>query len=318
MGYRRLAPRDRYQISAYLQSGQSVREIAFRLGVAPSTISRELRKASTSYDPDAAEEITKLRRASRYRNRMKIRGELREIVETKLREDWSPEQIAGRLKLESKTSISHQTIYRFIAQNSNLGLRAHLRILRKQRKDRKKEGWKPHPEPLRERLLIEERPKIVDLRNRIGDFERDTVLGKLGGALILTIVDRTSRLVRLALIEKKSSYLIHQATVDLLQNDVVHTITNDNSTEFVHHQRTSVELGAKIYFSRAYRSWERGTNENTNGLLRQYFPRKCAIKADDSLRVRAIEQRLNSRPRKCLGFKTPLEVHLAASQAVLR
>ena len=311
MGYRRLAPKDRYQIAAYLQSGLTFRAIAFKLNVSVSTISREIKKTTFGYDPELAQNIADLRRDWRHKKRHRITGELREIVEAKLREDWSPEQISNRLKFEGRISCSHQTIYRFIKREKPK-LKEHLRILRKERKDRTQKAWKPHPEPLGERMFIGERPKIVETRSRIGDYERDTVLGKMNSSLLLTIVERKTRLLKLALIEKKSSYLIHNKTVELLQSETVHTITNDNSTEFAQHYFTGKALNADIYFSRAYRSWERGTNENTNGLVRQYFPRKTEIGKPSPEQLKSIENRINSRPRKCLGWRTPLEVHSTA------
>lgn len=312
MGYRRLAPKDRYQLEAYLQSGFGIREISKRLQVTASTISREVNKLSGPYNAEKAQALTEKRRTKRYQARKKIKGKLRAKIEYRLKKNWSPEQIA-----QSYRVISHQTIYRFI-KNENPKLKSHLRVLRKERKDRTKIGWKPHPEPLRERKFIDQRPKLVDERVRLGDLERDTVLGKANSTSLLTIVDRRSRLIRIALIEKKSSELIHKATVRLLKKEKVHTITNDNSTEFARHQETAKALNTQIYFSRAYRSWERGTNENMNGLLRQYFPRKTEIGKPTKKELKRIERELNTRPRKCLGWKTPLQVHKELSGQVLR
>lgn len=312
MGYRRLAPKDRYQLEVYLQSGFGVREISKRLKVAPSTISRELKRLSGEYNADHAQADAKKVRATRYQTRKKIKGVLKLKVERRLAKLWSPEQIAADLGM-----ISHQTIYRFI-KNDKPQLKAHLRVLRKQRRDRTKPSFGTNREFVRERKFIDQRPKVVELRMRLGDFERDTVLGKLNSTSLLTIVDRRSRLLKLALIEKKSSELIHRATVHLLKNEVVHTITNDNSTEFARHKETAKELKTQIYFSKAYRSWERGTNENTNGLLRQYFPRKTEIGYPTKQELKRIAHQLNTRPRKCLGWKTPLQVHKELSGQVLR
>ena len=303
MGYRRLAPKDRYQLEAYLKSGRSVRSIAKDLNVSHSTILRELKKSVHGYCAEAAQAETKQRAKRRYQSRRKIKAKLSKKIETLLKEHWSPQQIAINLKC-----VSHQTIYRFI-KTQRPELRKYLRILKKQRKDRSKKNWRRCPEPLGNRVFIDQRPKVVDRRERLGDFERDTVLGKVNSTRLLTIVDRKSRLVKLALIKTKSSELIHKETVRLLKNEKVHTITNDNSTEFARHEKTAHALKAKIYFSKAYRSWERGTNENTNGLIRQYFPRRCEIGNPTKAQLRKIERSLNTRPRKCLGWRTPLEVH---------
>lgn len=320
MGYRRLTLKDRYQIEAYLESDLGVREIAEKLGVCASSISRELRRRKGEYSADKAQDLALKARSRRYLKCLKIKGRLERNVRRKLKKEWSPEQIAGRLKLDGGQAVSQQTIYRYIARKKLNGdpLWKQLRILRKQRKDRTKISWKPHPEPLKERVFVKDRPKIVEKRKRLGDVERDTVFGKANGPLLLTIVDRKSRLVRLEWLPKKSSHLIHKATVRALKGQAVKTITNDNGTEFAQHHLTAKTLNTKIYFSHSYRAWERGTNENLNGLLRQYFPRKKNIGYLSRRELKKIEHRLNSRPRKCLGYKTPLEIHSGKSGQVLR
>ncbi len=303
MVYRRLALRDRYQIDAYFKSGIGVREISRRLSVSPSTISRELRKMSGQYNPEESHQLARQAALVRYQTRKKVKPKVQHKIEYRLKKLWSPEQIAADLK-----TVSHQTIYRFI-RFEKPELKKYLRILRRERKDRTKENWKKAPDPLGKRTFIDQRPKIVERRKRLGDLERDTVLGKVNSTRLLTIVDRRSRLIRIALIKQKSSDLIHKETLRLLRGEKVHTITNDNSTEFARHAKTARALKAKVYFSKAYRSWERGTNENTNGLLRQYFPRRRDIGNPTQRELRRVERSLNTRPRKCLGWKTPLQVH---------
>jgi transposase, IS30 family len=303
MGYRRLAPKDRYQLEVLFQSDLSIREISKRFGVAPSTISREFKRTSGQYNAEAAQSDADKRQLKRYKTRKKIKAKLQKKIEYRLIKLWSPEQIAADLKC-----VSHQTIYRFI-KTERRELRAHLRILKKQGKDRSKRTWVRAPNPLGKRVFVDERPKIVEKRIRLGDLERDTVLGKTNSTRLLTIVDRRSRLIRLALIKTKSSEAIHKETVRLLKNEKVHTITNDNSTEFAKHEQTAKALNAKVFFSKAYRSWERGTNENLNGLLRQYFPRRTEIGTPTRAQLRKVEMSLNTRPRKCLGWMTPLQVH---------
>lgn len=303
MGYRRLAPKDRYQLEVLLQSDLSIREISKRLSVAPSTISRELKRTSGQYNAEAAQELAKRLRLKRYVKRKKIKAKLKRQVEQRLKKLWSPEQIAADLKV-----VSHQTIYRFI-KTDRPNLRVHLRILKKGMKTALRQKGKSAPEPLGKRVFVDQRPKIVERRERLGDFERDTVLGKVNSTRLLTIVDRRSRLIRIALIKTKSSDAIHKETVRLLKREKVHTITNDNSTEFAKHEKTAKALKAKVYFSKAYRSWERGTNENLNGLLRQYFPRRTEIGTPTRAQLKKVEMSLNTRPRKCLGWRTPLEVH---------
>lgn len=318
--YRRLTHKDRYQIEALIQSGLSMRAVAKQLEVSAGTISRELSKIAGKYSAKKGQRVTIKRRKKRYEKRFKIRGNIKRLIRRKLLQDQSPQQIVQRLQLKTKRKvISYKTIYRYVDRQKKLRdpLWRHLRILRRERKDRKVPQWRPAGGHLPVRKSILERPKIVERRNRIGDFERDTVLGKFNGAALLTIVDRTSRLVKIAKVKHKTSEQIHRATVKLLKNEIVHTITNDNGHEFFRQEKTERALDTDIYFSQPYRSWERGTNENTNGLLRQYFPREMPIEAS-SREIKRIENLLNNRPRKCLGYRTPLEVHRKLRRQVLR
>ncbi len=320
MSYHRITPADRYRIEAGLQSGFSIRAIAKELKRSPSTICREIRLNAfkRKYLADVA--IRRSRKKSALpKRRFKVHGRLKEAILGKLLCNWSPEQISASLKARGK-KISKQTIYRFIERERKSGnnLMKHFRLLRKERHDRKRATWVPPGKRLTKRSWIDERPKVVEKRKRLGDFERDTVFGKLNGPLLLTIVDRTSRYAKLEWVEKKCSILVHKATVRALKNEIVNTITNDNGTEFVKHEKTAKALKTNIYFSKAYRSWERGTNENFNGLLRQYFPRKTCIGKPTRAELKRIERQLNTRPRKVLGWKTPLEVHRLLRSKVLR
>jgi len=322
-GYHRLTREERYQIEALLNSGLSLRQMAQQLNRAPSTLSRELAKskANQTYSAGFADNRSQeQRRKPRYSLR-KIRGELETYIREKILLDWSPEQIVGRRRqLRMSPSICYQSIYRYIERDKKRwgSLWSHLRVLRKKRKDRKSPHWRPFTAGLPPRTMIEERPKIVEARRRLGDYERDTLLGKAHRSLLLTIVDRTSRLLKLAWLPKSTSHFVHEATVGLLKKETVKTITNDNGHEFARHPETARALKAAIYFSHSYRAWERGTNENTNGLLRQYFPRKKDIAQPPAKELRRIEYLLNTRPRKCLGFKTPLEIHQKLKSSVLR
>lgn len=312
MSYRRLALGDRYQIQAFLASGQSYREVARQLGRSASTISREVgRLKSKDYSAGLAQRASEECRQGRYEKIRKIKASLELYVRRRIEQDWSPEQISGRLRYGlAEQTPSHPTIYEYIERDKLNGgkLWKHLRILRKQRKDRKKPNWCEYRR-MPDRQMISDRPAIVENRDRIGDFERDLVHGKFNKAALLTIVDRTSRLVKLGVVGKKSSDEVHRQTVRLLRGQVVHTLTNDNGTEFARHKQTAHELKAEVYFANSYSSHQRGTNENTNGLLRQYFPRRRPIEAHSKREIKRIENLLNNRPRKCLGYKTPLEVH---------
>ena len=321
--YRRLTLGECYQIEVLSARGFGVREIARQLGRHASTISRELQKFRQQEQPYRAEISYQLRKLKKHQARptlQRIQGKLERYVRSKVCLDWSPEQIAGKLCLDHRKKVlSYQTIYRFIARDKVQGgrLYKHLRILRKPWRKACNLNYRLRA-CMPGRTMIDERPKEVDLRNRVGDFERDTVLGVHNGTLLLTIVDRTSRYLKIGWMRRKSSDVTHQLTVDLLKNEPVHSITNDNGSEFARYKKTSEALDTKVYFSRAYRSWERGTNENTNGLLRQYFPRKKDIGHPKPEKIKAIENQINHRPRKCLGYKTPWEVHRRLKRQVLR
>lgn len=313
--YHRLTQGERYQIAALLNSGFSIRHISDSLNRSASTISREINrnKSSRGYCAETSQVRCQKRRRSIGPER-KLKGELLNYVREKLLLDWSPEQIKGRLFKDSGLRISHETIYQYIyKQGRDSELWTHLR--------RKRRHRKPHSQAKRTynigvrtgRMWIEQRPVEVEQRLRLGDIERDTIEGKRSGSLLLTTVDRTSRLTKIRWIEKKNAYLIHQATVNMLKDQNPKTITNDNGAEFGMHDLTAEALNTKIYFSRPYSSWQRGTIENTNGLIRQYFPKRGELKPH---LVQTVEELLNHRPRKCLGYRTPYEVHTELSRGV--
>ncbi len=320
MEYRRLTREDRYQIEALLQRGLSLRSIARQLDRSPSTVSREIRRLKINRDTYRAEEAERksqiLRRQS-HPELCRVDDEIKHYIQKKIRRSWSPRQVSIGIASELKRSLCHHTVYRWIDRDRNEGgdLWTRLRRIGKQTEKRKIYQC---PRRLEGRRMIDERPKVVDKRNRLGDYERDLILGKAGGTALLTIVDRATRLVKIGWISKICSNQVHRETLRLLKNEIVHTITNDNGTEFSRHATTAKSLKAKIYFSHPYRSWERGTNENTNGRLRQYFPRREDIGKPTRRTLRRIAEELNERPRQCLGFKTGLQVYKTLRSKVLR
>jgi len=311
VGYRRLTLGQRYQIAILKSKGAINSEIARELGVHRSSITRELRLCKTKYCAESAQRISLKNLKKRSEANRKIKGSLKRQIDQLILSDWSPEQAEQTIFEETYKQISLRTIYRYIERDALEGgkLKKHLRILRKQRKDRKKPKYRSDQGLVRNRVPIEQRPKIVEKRIRVGDYERDTMLGSRGGNVLLAIVDRKTRYLKIAMLPKLNAENAHQATVKLLKNKVIKTITNDNGIEFAFHQRTSKKLNVPIYFSRSYRAWERGTNENTIGLLRQYFPKKQPIPTLTKKQLEAIQDKLNKRPRKCLGFKTPYELY---------
>lgn len=311
--YCRLTQAERYQIEALRARRIGVRSIARQLKRPASTISRELVRSYSflnSYSALEAENRAKQFRHSKRPGCRKIIGATERYIRQRLKEDWSPQQISKRMKIEKCLRISHTSIYRYInLDRQEMGdLWRHLRISRKSGRYKKKRwAWKSKEKS--NRVSIDERPKIVDLRKRQGDYERDLVEGTRGQSALLTIVDRRSRKLFLEKVEKKAGHPVHLATVRALRKQRVFTITNDNGSEFSRHEKTAKALRVKIYFSHPNSSWERGTNENTNGLLRQYFPKKHTFDQYSAATIKRIEEKLNNRPRRCLDYKTPNEVH---------
>lgn len=314
MGYVRLTLEERYQIQALVTSGLGIRAIARQLDRNEATIQRELKKGKLKSDDRYRARVAQMT-TLKFRHRARpelyvIQGKVEQYVREKIQLDWSPEQISGRMKLEGKKAPPFLTIYRFIQRDRDAEgkLWKHLRVLKNPRKGRKSHRWKTWSY-LPNRVSIEERPPVVEERKRLGDYERDTVLGKRGKSVLLTIVDRSSRRLKLDCLKKNTGRRVHRSTVRLLRQEPRHTLTNDNGFEFLCHAETTQALSLPIYFSKAYRSWERGTNENINGLLRQYFPKKKDIGNPTRKQIEAIAERINSRPRKMFGFRTSNEVH---------
>lgn len=307
-----LTEEDRYHIKAQLESGKTQTAIAKKLKVNKSTISRELKRNSgrRGYRPKQANRKA-FERWSSATKAVKFNPEIAKFVTECLRKDWSPEQISGRMCLEGGTTISHERIYQFISQDKASGgdLWTHLR--RSNRKRKKRYGRADSRGEIPGRRSIEKRKRNANKRKKIGHMERDLIVGTKHKGALLTIVDRKSRMTFAVKVNGKSSKEIHKATLKALNpiKSILSSVTNDNGKEFASHKKTERRLGAKIYFTHPYSSYERGTNENTNGLLRQYFPKnKTDFTKVTTRQVTKALNKLNTRPRKCLGFKTPLEV----------
>ena len=271
-GYTQLTRDERYQIYALRKAGHSQKEIAEVLRRNPSTISRELgrNKGLKGYRPEQAHRLAQNRKKERDRTRIPESTWAR--VEQLLREDWSPEQISGWLTREEGVSVSHERIYQHVYEDKRRGGDLH-RHLRCQKPRRKRYGHYDRRGQIRERVSIDERPEVVEARSRIGDWEADTVIGKLGGAVLVTLVERRSRLSLIALAPNKTAEAVKAAILKVLQplSAQVHTLTYDNGKEFAYHMEIAKVLKADGYFAHPYHSWERGLNENTNGLIRQYL-----------------------------------------------
>lgn len=324
--YKHLTLSEREKLLYFLAIGYSVTKIAKELGRSKSTISRELHRNTQKdgYLPVNAEAQYHKRRKKCRRKLLLADAELYALVQDKfLNHHWSPEQIAGRLKLENSAyCISYNTIYRAIyrgmfdtpAQRNSKGNRGAKRKLRHKGKPRRGQGYKENRGRLEISHSITDRPEAADKRERLGDWEADTVAGKLGGACLLTLVDRKSRLLICRKLSRRSSKELAETMVTALQGQPVESITPDQGTEFrCHAQITEGLNGVKFYFALPHHPWQRGTNENTNGLLREFFPKGSNLTDISPEFIQTVEEELNLRPRKTLGFKTPAEVHFSIS-----
>jgi len=317
--YRQLNLDERYQIQTRIGLKHSISEIARALGRHPSTISRELERNSAPIPPChyafrnpkpkyyalPADRKTRRRRVAKGAAQRKIKGELQELVESKLRLSWSPEQISARLRSELGIIVSHETVYQHILRNKET-LWFYRRCLRFG--GSKHHRFKTSRVATALRSGIEARPKEANERAELGHWERDCVLGKRGESALLTFVDRKSRYVRLAHISNVNSANVESATLDALHGLPAKTLTNDNGVEFKRAQYLTSNVAVPIYFCNPHSPWERGSVENANGLLRQYFPKGYDFDKLPSWAPSAVENTLNFRPRKVLGFKTPHEV----------
>lgn len=232
-----------------------------------------------------------------------------------IRQDMSPVQAAERLALEDGLQLSHETIYLYIYADKRRGgdLWRHLRC-HKQRRKRYASGQQRRG-VIKNRVSIDQRPEIVDQKIRIGDWEGDTVIGKNHRGALVTLAERKSRYVLAAQVPSKHAKSVTATVTTLLEphSDKCFTVTFDNGKEFAEHEKIAAELKADIYFAHPYHSWERGLNENSNGLLRQYFPKSMELTNVTQTQVQRAVNRLNHRPRKVLGFRTPFEVFFRTS-----
>lgn len=311
MSFNHLTQEDRHHIYALKATGKSNSDIALALGKHKSSIGRELRRnqGARGYRPSQANDMARER--WKYSEKaVKLNVELMFILAPLIEDKWSPDQISGWLRENENISISHETIYKFILEDKAAGgsLYTHLRW---QKKRKKRYGTKSHDRrgKIEGKVSIEERPEIVDEKIRTGDWEGDLVIGKNHKEALVTLVDRKSKLVKMMKVKSKKAEEVADAILDALGDMRVHTITFDNGKEFTRHVELAQVLDAKIYFAHPYCSHERGLNENTNGLIRQYFPKKSDFTKLSHADVSFVENELNNRPRKALNYCTPIEVY---------
>jgi IS30 family transposase len=309
--YNQLTEAQRYQIYALKKVGQDQQTIASVLGVSPSTVCREIRRnrGQRGYRAHQAHQKALSRRQHKtYATKMTPSVVAR--VETLIGQDWSPEQVAGRLHREEGIRISPERIYQHLRADRQAGgtLWPHLRHSGKKRK--KRYGKPDGRGQIKNRVSIDARPAIVGEKSRIGDWEIDLVIGARHKGALVTLVERRSRYTLVGKVSSKQAEEVAAKAIELLRPHQAHTftVTADNGKEFAAHQTIARTLEAAVYFAHPYHSWERGLNENTNGLIRQYAPKGQSLEHLTQQKVDSIQNKLNHRPRKCLNFKTPHEV----------
>ena len=313
--YQHLSNEERFYIWNALRTGHSQSEVAKHLDRHPATIGREITRnkypQAKIYTYHWALEIVRWRKkqvmSSKHR---KLTPEITDMIEKLIRQHLSPEQVSGYLKMHLDIAISHETIYRFIYSDQTIHeqLKPFLRQGHKHRRKRYGSGARASKIP--NRISISERPGIVDNKQRLGDWECDTVIGKDRKSVLVTLVDRASLYSCVSRVYSHTAKVVSDAIFRLLSKhrSKVKTLTFDNGSEFVMHEKIAHALEAKTYFANPYSSWERGINENTNGLLRQYFPKQTDFRDVSWQQVKAAVEALNNRPRKTRGYLTPNQI----------
>jgi IS30 family transposase len=313
MIYSHLTVEQRYVIERLLPQGHTYDEIAAIVECDPTTVGREVRRNSVGgvYRAHAAQNRADRRRGDASHAPRAFTSSVCSSVEAQLREGWSPEQISNRMRDEGKPTVSHERIYQHVWQDRCDGGDLHHFLRQASRLRRKRYGTHSRKGALPNRTMIDARPAVVDERSRIGDWEVDTVVGARHLGAIVTLVERRSGYLLTELLRSPNADAMRTALLKVLEphRDRVLTITADNDRAFAHHAIIGRKLAAAMYFAHPYHAWERGTNENTNGLLRQYFPKGTDFQRLTQRDVLQAQEKLNHRPRKRLGWKTPHEVY---------
>jgi len=310
--YKQLTREQRYQIYALKKAEHSMGYIANNIGVDKSTVSRELKRntGQRGYRPKQAHEKA-VQRHKEKPKAIRLNEEAKAFIKLQLESfDSAPEQISGRMDLTLGFRVSHETIYRYLLADKEEDGTLYLHLRHQNKPYKKRYGSTDRRGQIPNRTSIDERPAIVDEKSRIGDFEGDLVIGKNHKGALVTMVDRCSKYTLIASTPNKRADNVDAAIIKLLGpfQDSLESITLDNGKEFSHHEKIAKALDTSIYFAHPYHSWERGLNEHTNGLLRQYFPKDSSLENVTKEEIADAQYKLNHRPRKALGFKTPYEV----------
>lgn len=318
MAYKQLTQEQRYHLYEMKQMNLPQKQMAKIINVSESTVSRELKRntGKLGYYLKSAHKLALARRRGKAKPQFS-RDDWR-LIERYIKHQISPEQISLRLKYKKRLSISPEWIYQYIHKDKHQGgdLYTHLRC---KKKNRKKYGGSRKTNNIRNRVSIEERPKIVASRRRYGDWEVDTVIGHQGGKVLVTLVERKSKLSIIGLSLSKKAHAIKEVIINLLASfsSYVHTLTYDNGPEFAQHEAIDKALKSQGYFAHPFSSGERGLSENTNGLIRQYLPKKTSFDEIPQAYIQLIMDRLNNRPRKALNGRTPNEVFFSGKRIAL-
>lgn len=314
MSYRRVTSEDRLRIKDGLDAGLSKSAIADKLGFNKSTIGREISRntGGRGYRPKQAQRTAESREQAKHWP-YKLNPVVMTMIVERLELKWSPEQISNRLRLEGGADISTETIYRFIDEDRETGgnLWRHLRRSGKRRTRRfpseERRG------KIKNAVPISERPKQANKRKNLGHWERDTMLGKNRKTGVLVITDRKSRFNKFKKLNRRLASGVTNETIKALKGLPIQSITNDRGQEFADHERCAKKLNVKIYFCEPYSSYQRGTNENRIGILRQYYPKKTDLTQLTNKQLNKVEFEINNRPMKCLDWLTPYEVMMEKS-----
>lgn len=330
MSYHHFTPVERGKLELMARQGKSNQQIADELGFHRTSVLRELKRngARKGYDAQKAQErYAERRRACRPRAKLAGDSPLRDYVADKIAmQQWTPELVANRLPLDypdhEQMRVCHETIYQAIYTDGHYldMLRQELPQARPRRRKRG-QGKRRRGPSIPDRVDIGERPAAVDKRDEIGHWEGDTVVGKDQDGFAVTLVERTSRRLAAAKTQTKAALEVQQAVVEVLQDypvSWVKTITFDNGTEFAQHKAIAKALNVSVYFAAPYSAYQRGTNEQVNGLIRRYLPKRTSFRDLTQEQLDAIVEKINNRPRKCLGYRTPNEVFNQQRQQHLR
>lgn len=308
-----LTTQQRYTIEVMLSKGYTQKEIAESIGKHRSVIYREIKRNCDKRSGNYRHELAQRKYCERQESKPKsirFTEEVKKNIDRYLEEDYSPEQIVGILKKQGLPTVSVERIYQYIWEDKKENGSLYLHLRNQGRRYRKRGNKKDNRGVIKDRVDIDKRPQIVEQRKRFGDLEVDLIIGKNHNQAILTINDRASGMLKMRKVATKQAEVVSKAIIEELEEwmPYLKTMTADNGKEFAYHKKVAQELNIDHYFAKPYHSWQRGSNENLNGLIRQYFKKSTDFNKLTSERIKKIEHKLNSRPRKRFNYETPIFV----------